>query len=93
VNPELSSSSTDDAVVDRARCGGWRELRRRFRRLRVGVRAQHRHRGFDGSASLRLPLSESIPAIVAHFQWFHFDAGANPLNLVSTQRVQVRFVK
>jgi hypothetical protein len=47
----------------------------------------------SGNASIPLPLPEPLAGADLWFQWFHFDLGANPLNLVSTQRLRVEIVK
>jgi hypothetical protein len=47
----------------------------------------------NGAATVSLPLPESLPFATLWFQWFHFDLGANPLDLVSTQRLRVEIVK
>ncbi|HEX5051156.1 MAG TPA: hypothetical protein VFZ65_05255 [Planctomycetota bacterium] len=47
----------------------------------------------SGSASIGIQLPETLPSATLWFQWFHFDPGANPLDLVSTQRLRVAIVK
>ncbi len=47
----------------------------------------------SGSASIAIPLPETLPNVDLWFQWFHFDLGANPLDLVSTQRLRVEIHK
>lgn len=47
----------------------------------------------SGSAAVGIPLPEALPAVTLWWQWFHFDPGANPLDLVSTQRLRVPIVK
>ena len=47
----------------------------------------------SGASILPIPLPETLPVVDLYFQWFHFDIGANPLDLVSTSRVHVNLVK
>ncbi|HEX5050274.1 MAG TPA: hypothetical protein VFZ65_00750 [Planctomycetota bacterium] len=47
----------------------------------------------SGNGSIPLALPETLPIATLYFQWFHFDIGANPLDLVSTQRLRVDIVK
>jgi hypothetical protein len=46
-----------------------------------------------GNASIGIPLTENLTNNFLWFQWFHFDLGANPLDLVSTQRLRVHVIK
>ncbi|MEZ5966523.1 MAG: hypothetical protein R3F56_21990 [Planctomycetota bacterium] len=46
-----------------------------------------------GSVSIPLSFPEPLPATTLYFQWFHVELAANPVNLVSTQRMAVNMVK